>query len=340
MINIVSKLFKISLFVLLAFGAIQAKAQSPKINLKATISPDSILIGDHVRLSLQATYDESCQLLALPKFDEKIADFIELVDTAKLDTLRREGNLLTIEQAYIITSFDSGRYVINIPMLLQTVMPDTLNVDTLLFPPVELYVNTIFVDTATYVMYDIKGVAEYPFVIWDYWWVGVIILGIALVLFALRWYLKWRKSRKGLFMLARPKDPPYIVALSELQKLRSEKLWEQDRTKQYYTRLTDIVRQYLEDTFGVQAMEKTSEEILQALANLKLDDKGLYNDLKELFTYSDLAKFAKYKPSPIENERSYQYAYDFVDKTKLQSLKQDESETKEINTQDDNNTKL
>ncbi|MDR1056569.1 MAG: hypothetical protein LBL90_12290 [Prevotellaceae bacterium] len=325
------------IFVLLT--AIQLKAQTPKVDLKAIIKPDSILIGDHIKLSLQVTYDSVRQRIALPEYEDgKMGPFLDIIEQLSLDTIKRDGRSITIDQSYIVTSFDSGSYMMAFPMLLQTATTDTILIDTLIFPQLDLYVNTIPIDTATYVMYDIKAISEYPFVIWDYWWIGIIILGLGLIVFGLWWYLRWRKYKGNLFVFSRSQDPPYVVAFSELQKLKNEKLWEQDRIKQYYTRLTDIVRQYLEDTYDMQAMEKTSEEILQALADLKFDKKDLYDELKKMLMYSDLAKFAKYKPLPIENEQSYQYAYNFVDGTKTQPV--DKSETNEINTQDDNNTEI
>ena len=297
--------------------SVQANAQERNVKLDAKLSPDSILIGDHVKLSLQATYDTTYQAIALPQFEKnKIGEVIDIIEMFKLDTVKIDGSQITVDQSYLITSFDSGYYAMAAPMLLQTLERDTLMVDTLNFPLVALYVNTIPIDTATYEMYDIKDISEYPFFLWDsvkqfmwdYWWIGAIILGLALIAFGVWWYLRRLKNKGRFFIFARPQDPPYIIAFSELQKLKEEKLWEQDKTKQYYTRLTDIIRKYLEDTYGLQAMEKTSEEILRDLKTLKLEKQELYDELKEMFTYSDLAKFAKYNPSPLENEQAYKYA--------------------------------
>lgn len=335
MIYKICRLF--ALAILFTLPCLQVNAQQitiPQVELKALLKPDSILIGDQIKFTLQATYDSAFQAIAMPRIENKKENPVELITAFQLDTIKREGRRLTVEQSYIITSFDSGRYAMVMPLLVKTlVAADSVRLDTLHFPQAELYVNTIPIDTTTYIMADIKPLAEYPFNIWDYWWVGVIILGIALIAFAIWLYIKWRKNKKGLFDFSKPKEPPYMVAIKELQKLKNEKLWEHDKTKQYYTRLTDIVRQYIEDTFGVQAMEMTSEEILQALQNIKLDKKELYEELKSMFEYSDLAKFATYKPSPVENERSYQYAYNFIETTKPQS----ESEINKVNTQNDNN---
>ena len=338
-----SKLFFICFFIA-ALMPMWGRTQTYDVDLKSSITPDSILIGDQVKLSLHATYDTTRQYVGMPLLKTEKGNPLEILETLKLDTVKIDGKMITIDQSFIVTSFDSGRYVYSTPVLLQSLLTDTVRVDTLVFPPIELYVNTIPIDTATYVMYDIKPIATYPCVIWDYWWIGAIILGLVLIAFGIWWFLRWRSSREGLGFFSKPKDPPYIIAITELQKLKNEKLWEQDKTKQYYTRLTDIIRQYIEDTYGLQAMEKTSEEILKDLKNMNFDNDELYNELKEMFIFADLAKFAKYKPEPIENERSYKYAYDFIEgtKPKPEEIENniDSNDNKEVNTQNDNNTEI
>ncbi|MDR0661460.1 MAG: hypothetical protein LBG19_11905 [Prevotellaceae bacterium] len=295
--------------LLLALSAAAARGQEPVV--KATIDKDSILIGDHVTLSLEISLDKSHQF-GFPMFKDTIFPGIELVEDLPMDTLRSEGGGVMLQKRYIITSFDSSQYYFAIPYLLQR---GSL-VDTFLSEPLSLYVNTIPIDTATYVMYDIKDVVRYPLTFkeilpWLLLGLGILLL----ILLAIYIYIRWKKKQPTFF---KPKkvDPPYVVAMRELQKLKEEKVWQQNKIKQYYSRLTDILRVYIEDGYGIQAMEKTSQEILYDLEGSELSQKYPLIKLRDMFTVADLAKFAKYTPAPDENERAYITVIEFVEATK------------------------
>jgi hypothetical protein len=317
----IGKHIKILLFtLLLASFSTGLKAQEDVV--KVSIDKDSILIGDHVTLSFEVPLDKTHQV-GLPAFRDTIFPGIEMVEDIPMDTL---GDML--QKRYIITSFDSARYQFAIPYILQR---GSL-VDTVFSEPLSLYVNTIPIDTATYVMYDIKGVMQYPLTFKEILpWI-LLGLGILLLLiFAIYIYRRW-KNNQPIFFKPKKVDPPYVVAMRELQKLKEEKVWQQDRIKQYYTRLTDILRVYIEDGFAIQAMEKTSQEILRDLENSDLKQKYSLIKLQEMFTVADLAKFAKYVPAPDENERSYITVLQFVEATKPAVEPEENGETAEEGT--------
>ena len=135
-----------------------------------------------------------------------------------------------------------------------------------------------------------------------------------------------RNIRENKTLLGRPivKDPPHIIALRELDHLRKKKAWEKDQ-KQYYTELTDVLRNYIEGVFDIQAMEQTSAEIIADLSSKEIDKKE-FEELKELFNLSDLVKFAKYTASPQEGEAAIPVAVRFVNSTFLREI--EEVETK------------
>ena len=114
----------------------------------------------------------------------------------------------------------------------------------------------------------------------------------------------------------KPKLPPHVIALQELDKLKTEQLWQQDKVKDYYTRLTDIVRVYIEDRFSVPAMEQTTFEILSEFKRngSQLDTKT-YNELQEILEVADFVKFAKLTPLPDVNQNMMTFAYLFVNET-------------------------
>ncbi len=295
--------------------------------VKATIDKDSILIGDHVMLSLEIALDKSHQF-GFPTFKDTIFPGIELVEDLPMDTLKNGEAGIMLQKRYVITSFDSAQYYFAVPYLLQR---GSL-IDTFLTEPLSLYVNTIPIDTTTYVMYDIKDVVQYPYTFKEA--LPWILLGLAillLILLAIYIYMRWKKNQP-IFFKPKKVEPPYVIAMRELQKLKEEKVWQQDKIKQYYTRLTDILRVYIEDSFGIQAMEKTSQEILHDIESADLNQKYPLIKLREMFTAADLAKFAKYTPTPDENERSYITVAEFVEATKPIEEPEDDNETVEEKT--------
>ena len=113
-----------------------------------------------------------------------------------------------------------------------------------------------------------------------------------------------------------PVKPPYEKAIEKLQKLKLARLPESGKVNEYYTELSNIIREYIEGRTGLNVMEKTSGEILDALPSTEFNTKEHAQYLHDLFYYSDLAKFAKYVPNTAENEQSWQYAYTFVESGK------------------------
>jgi hypothetical protein len=119
----------------------------------------------------------------------------------------------------------------------------------------------------------------------------------------------------------KPKLPPHVIALQELDKLKNEELWQHEKVKDYYTRLTDIVRVYIEDRFTISAMEQTTFEILTSF-NIKEEqiEKKSFDELKEILEVSDLVKFAKFTPLPDENHMMLSNAYLFVKETAVETV--------------------
>lgn len=104
------------------------------------------------------------------------------------------------------------------------------------------------------------------------------------------------------------------MAIRALEKLHSRKLWQNGKHKEYYSQLADIVRIYIEQRYGIGAMEMTSDQILDAVRNV--NDERLREKLRELFGLADLVKFAKLAPTPEDNEQAYFDAYFYVEETK------------------------
>jgi len=143
---------------------------------------------------------------------------------------------------------------------------------------------------------------------------AVLLLGI------IAWlgYRLWKKRQEQgyLFKPPPPPLPAHEVALSALQELYTSELLEKKAYKEFYSRLSDIIRQYIEGRFAVTAMEEITVEILQDLEKV-LEDREQLAALEELLLLADLVKFAKYIPSGEETDKAKQQAVEFIEQTKL-----------------------
>ena len=292
------------LTVLFGFGI-----NSQAANFSVKIDKDTMLIGDHLLLSLSLQYDNGQQAF-LPELVDSISVF-DIIETYPSDTLNN-----TISKDYLLTQFNAGRYSIGgLPAL---IMQSNGQIDTITSNALELIVNTVEVDT-TQAFKPIKPVKSLPFP-WKQFFkkLGLILLPILIIIALIVLYILRKKQYK--IFKEKPKTmlDYYEEAIDKLQQLENQKLWQNDKTKEYYLGLSEILRAYVEGRFGVQAMESTTDELKESLF---LED-GLKKKLLEVLKQSDLAKFAKFKPLGDENIKMMKLAKDFVRHTKPKTIKE------------------
>jgi hypothetical protein len=117
----------------------------------------------------------------------------------------------------------------------------------------------------------------------------------------------------------KPKIPAHITALASLEKIKAEAIWKEGKTKEYYSSISDTVRLYIEERFGVMALESTTDEIMTAFRTQVVDPESK-NKLQQLLQLSDLVKFAKWTPIEQEHTMTLQHAFDFVNGTKREEV--------------------
>jgi hypothetical protein len=291
---------KIKIFLVLALiFEMSFNSFSQGIMVKAGLDTSTILIGDQIHLNLFVEQPQG-EKISFPFLHDSIANKIEILSVSKIDTYNVGNGRLRLLQRYLITCFDSGVY--QIPPLAFSFTYGAIK-DSLLAQPLVLTVNSIPIKDPKKI-YDIKGVIAMPLTFAEI--VPYLISGLALILIiALIIYIRNRlKHNKPVFFLQKSKEPANIIAFRELEKLKNEKLWQQGQVKQYHTRVTDIIRVYIENRFNILALESTSEEILNDLKKIEIIDQKAMNGLKQLLEIADLAKFAKAEPLPDENENS------------------------------------
>ena len=282
--------------------------------LKPLQERDSILVADQVEYGFELDSVARGTLLALPDFSPVSNDTLTLVRGWQIDTLKSgrkkaPASHLKIRGSIVLAPFEEGEY--HLPELLVARNAGG-KTDTLVFSPQVMTVKTMPVDTATFVIHDIKGQIEYPVTFVE---VLPYILGslvLAALIFLAVWLVRRGKARQE--ELAH-KDPPHIIALRELDKYRSDKYWAPEKQKAFYSGITDALKNYIDARFGVDAPEMTTAELFAALKSEKELTPELFGEMKDLFERADFVKFAKFVASEQENASALPSAVRFVTST-------------------------
>lgn len=300
------------LSILFVMGAGRLAAQS--VTVDATIDSLQILIGEQAKIKLQVSLDADKRAI-FPAYTDTIVRGVEVLDVAKPDTqLLNGGRRALITQEYTITSFDSALYYLP---------PMEVTVDNKKYQSKALALKVYSVNVPLdpenpEEFFGPKTVMKAPFA-WEDWYgalaclVLLIPFGILIAYLIKRFFDNKPIIRK---VKVEPKLPPHQLAMQEIERIKSEKVWQKGMPKEYYTELTDAVRTYIKERFGFNALEMTSSEIIDKLLEVK--DKEAISDLKELFSTADLVKFAKHNPLMNENDANLISAIDFINETKEQ----------------------
>lgn len=324
--------FKIILFFIATVFAGQVHAQ----RIKATASLDSskILIGDQVKLFLEIDHPKNVDV-TFPQVPDTINSLIEVLSRSGIDTFEADNEKFMKQiQAYTITCFDSGAY--RIPPYWFKIDMDG-NIDSVPSNGVTLQVFSMEIDT-TKGPTDIKMPYDAPLTLKEVtpYILGVILIGA--IIFFLLYSIKRKKNNQPIFSRPqKPKEPAHIIALRELDRIKTEKVWQKGKTKQYYSELTDTLRTYIEDRFAIRAMEQVTDEILDSFRAQKnlLNDKNFAN-LSQILQLADLVKFAKYQPLPDDDNLALVNAYFFINETKKEDPKKAEKSEDQESKDDDN----
>lgn len=281
------------------------------IVVSASIDSTTIMLGDQTDLHLRATCtpDESVRF---PIYGEQLLDGVEVVDRTIIDTITLSDGRVQYDQYITLTSFqDSLFYIAPQAFVIQG---DTLWSDALSLNVVQPFA----MDSSDQAIADIKPVMKAPI-----WWWGIIrwillAIGVAALSVGIYFVTKKLKSLKANQPSEQPKEPERPaeeIAYEQLDKIREEKIWQTGQTKLYHTQLTAVVREYIARRFDVRSTEKTSDETLRELKPLLSEQRDLFAYLKAMLQLADLVKFAKWQPTPDENEQALQTAYKFVKET-------------------------
>lgn len=303
----ISKL--VAIIGLLLMGVSKADAQ---VTVDAKIDSLQLMIGEQAKVELEVSLNAN-QKLQLPLLNDTLVRGVEILEIAKPDTqMLNAGKRMLVKQEYTITSFDSALYYLPPFEVLVDDMPyrskalalkvysvpvDTLNPDQFFGPKSIREVSIIWEDISTI------------------FWLTLLMVALG----GLGYYLYKRfKDNKPIIRKVKvePKLPPHTLALQEIERIKGDKSLRIADPKTYYTELTDVLRTYMAERFGFNAMEMTSCEIIDKL--LETNDKDSIRELKYLFETADLVKFAKHSPLMNENDMNLVNAVDFINNTKVE----------------------
>lgn len=315
-------LIRIFLQVIAVYLIPHASGWAQEVKFKSILDNNRIYIGEQVNYILELTIPANYQF-EWPQIYDSLAPKIEIVRKTTVDTARISGNTLRVSQVFTITSFDTGYYLIP-PVALKyrtgTYENEMKLIET---EPFVLNVHSIPVDI-TQPIKPIKGPISVPITFREILpWILVALLLAGVV------YLIVKRKRKPIPVVVSrqiPNIPPHLWALEELENLRKEKLWQQGLIKEYHSRLSWIIRMYLENQFSIPAVESATSEILQMIPKV-LPDHQAGEMLREILSLADLVKFARAQPLPSENDNSMELAEKFVKSTSIKNVSEGLSQT-------------
>lgn len=280
--------FKLYIVLFLLSASLFAQKVSTSVNVTKN------KIGAEFKLTLKTDVDTAAKV----KFPEaKNFGALEVIQSYKIDTVKNGARYQLIKN-YGLTQFDSGRYVIpRIPVLIngKPSFSDSIKVE----------VNNIQVDTLKQKMYDIKDIAQVDSPLGSWWIYILILLAIAAAGYFIYNYIRKKQNEPKKEEIVY--KSPIEKATTLLQQLEGKELWQKGEIKYYYSELTDIARNYIEEEIHIPAMESTTSELIEALRKaakqqkLKLSNETVEN-LEKVLKQADLVKFAKVKPLDFEIE--------------------------------------
>ena len=270
-------------------------------------------------MTLEVSADKEQEVI-MPEWDSlhQVMPGVEFVRAEKPDTSwLNDGKRMVLSRRYYFTSFDSALYLLP-PMEVRVDGKSYTPQRKLALKVVTFDIDTLHADS----IFGIKGELAPPFD-WAEWrlvgWFGLVALLLAGVIA----YVVWRlKNNKPILRRIRTKQhqAPHKVAMQKIAQIQEEKMWQREDSKEYYTELTDTLRNYIRERYGFNAMEMTSSEIIQRLQ--AVNDEEALGELRELFQTADLVKFAKYSTLINENDRNLVSAIEYINQTKLEEPEQ------------------
>ena len=294
-------------------------------SVEVKIDPIEMMIGEQAQVTMTVQAAEGATV-EMPVFQPR-QQIVAGVEVINVEHPTNHSLLLTL------TSFDGNLYYL--PPFKVKVNGKTIESKSLALKVVEVEVDTTKLDK----FYGPKDVQDNPFQ-WSDWSLSFWLSILMLVLLAIAYYL-YLRLRDNKPIIARIKIVkrllPHQKAMKEIEQIKADKMVSSENQKEYYTKLTDTLRKYIEERYGFSAMEMTSTEIIERLT--ADDDQQSLSELRQLFMTADLVKFAKYSTMINENDANLVNAIDFINQTKLENQPTEETIKPQLSEEDQRSQK-
>lgn len=320
---------KILYFSLLFLAFFQVYSQKMEFWLDST----KIDFANQTFLRIKITTNQPVSVI-FPYFEDTICKNIEVVEISKTDTISKSP--FVVQKNYLITSFKDSLQIIK-------PIPVVVNGDTVYTKPLQLWVLPLRPDSALLKtidtnqvirIFDIKPNFKPKFTFKEFWILYgkyiLFVLLLAFVIWGIFYLSKKLVKNKKIQEIQKPKIPAHIIALKQIEILKEKKYIEQLKIKEYYSELSFILRQYIENRYLLPALERTSTEILQDFFVIKKEmTTNDYQILSMLLNIADMAKFAKFRPSEETSSKSIEMLKEFVNNTKIEIKNNENTEQNE-----------
>lgn len=281
----------------------------------STISTDYIKFGEPVTLNVTVKSNHNDTII-FPTVKDTLSAKLEVLRQKK-DTLYKD-NIRFISYSIIFSAYEEGTFTVPSQRIL-------INSREYYTPSYKVTVIPVSIDSIRTPLFDIKTIVKVPKNSWDYlqnYWqyIVLIIFIVAIIIYI----VIRRKNKKSIVH----KTHPEVLAIERLKKLKKTNYLDKNLYKQYYSELASILKEYMEARWDFPATKLLSDDLLECLKKERWVDEQEAENLSAIFKTSDLAKFAKFKPTPEETKINMDKAINFINQTKTDSPKiklQDES---------------
>ena len=282
-----------------------ATTSAQNVEVSAQVQDEHVAVGKPFTLDLSMKVPYGSYVEWNPFATDTLSAQIDILKRGDLLRTADADSNTIVQQQLTLMTFDTG--YVTIPGLQLSTLHSQLSTN-----PITLNVTTIAVDT-TQAYKPLVPPIDQPISMKEVfpWILGVLLLVLAgLVIWYVVKHRKPKLDENGEPIIG-PVIPPYNKAIGDLESLKQQKLWQVGKVKEYYSGLTDIAREYIEGQFGVNAVEMTTDTILDEVKDLKLDPQ-LYGKLKDTMELADLVKFAKYSATSLESDNAMTDMTEFV----------------------------
>jgi len=312
-------------FILVALLLLFTTAYPQEIVVKSSPDTSSILIGDQIGFSVSATIPSGIDA-ALSTMTDTLTGKIIILGRSDRDTVTAPDGRLTVTDRYLITGFDSGTYSLP-PFYAEYISGDSLKRFYSDYSFLRVDHPEITPQDTTDVIFDIVPPLTAPVTFSEIVpWLVIALISLA-VIYLLARFLPRNPLRKFVRPPA-PVEPAHVIALRELYKLRDEELWQKGEVKEFYSRLSDILRRYIDNRYGIMSPELTTDETVRMLQKAAVTTHDQMSLVKELLSLSDMVKFAKYVPQSEIHEKSHSDGIRFVELTRKSDVTPEENSGK------------